>query len=921
MRDILRCVTLLFAFLSCSNIIETAASTKVDVPVVEVTGGGVIAVKNINGTASIMSSGLWQIVLTWEDIPNATTYNIKRGTSSGAYTHTYSNVKSPYTVSNLEPGSSQYFVIYVFGIVGNTEVQVVSKEYFVQIPIDFYTEKPGSFAMTVNPGDRQATISWDNADRASFYIIQRGLSSGSYPTVVSQLAQKGFVDTNLTNGQKLYYMVIAVNSVGSTNAKEEVVVTPTAAAPGSFGTVTAVAGDGAVTLNWGASTGAIKYVVKRSTSPAGAVTSTSEVNTNIFIDTGLTNGITYYYVVSAVNLNEVSVAANQVSATPMPLPGAFSITAVQAGDSQVQLTWTVSAGAQAYTVQYGTSSGSYPMTFSSSATSPQIVTGLVNGTMYYFRVVAVNAIGSVNSGESSARPGVAGPFTLSLIPEDGQMYLTWTASANATSYTLVRGSSSGSYPTTLSTSATSPYTDLGLTNGTTYYYMVMAVNTSGATNADAEKFATPNSRIPWTKVNGAPGADNYAAGVVSDPSGHVYIAGTTLGGINGNSFGTQYSDFFISKFDNDPSGTHLWTKQYGVFSLIGAPHSGSETDGSGIAMDAAGNVFVLGRTNGNFDGNFGSGSFDVFISKFSSVGVKLWTRQIGSSTGGDSWPFMNGITIDMSGNVIFTGFTLGDFDGKSQAYPGSTDMFVAKYDNDGNKQWTKLFGSGYVVGSGVATDSLGNIYLSGYSIGSFDGHSSIGVVDSIVLKLNSDGVKQWSQQFGNSGNTIAQAMAINPSDNSTYITGYTDAGLGGNVLAGVKDFFITKFDSGGTQVWTDQLGVATKRTETHAVTVDSGGNIFLTGYTEGGLDGNSRIGFFDLFITKYDGTGTRHWTRQFGNAGTTNINNQVSGMSISTDASGNIYAAGRTFCTLDGYNITGTDDYFVVKYNAAGVRQ
>lgn len=74
---------------------------------------------------------------------------------------------------------------------------------------------------------------------------------------------------------------------------------------------------------------------------------------------------------------------------------------------------------------------------------------------------------------------------------NGRVTLTWGAASGAASYTLKRGTSTGSYPTTLSTSATSPYADTGLTNGTAYYYMVTAVNTYGTTDASAEATGTP----------------------------------------------------------------------------------------------------------------------------------------------------------------------------------------------------------------------------------------------------------------------------------------------------------------------------------------------------------------------------------------------------------------------------------------------
>ena len=113
---------------------------------------------------------------------------------------------------------------------------------------------------------------------------------------------------------------------------------------------------------------------------------------------------------------------------------------------------------------------------------------------------------------------------------------------------------------------------------------------------------------------------------------------------------------------------------------------------------------------------------------------------------------------------------------------------------------------------------------------------------------------------------------------------------------------------------TKQLGTSSKDYGT-SVTTDSSGNIYVTGYTEGGLDGNTNSGESDIFLVKYNSTGTKQWTKQLGTS------SSESGHSVTTDSSGNIYVTGYTGGGLDGNTSSGSGDIFLVKYNSDGVKQ
>ena len=160
-------------------------------------------------------------------------------------------------------------------------------------------------------------------------------------------------------------------------------------------------------------------------------------------------------------------------------------------------------------------------------------------------------------------------------------------------------------------------------------------------------------------------------------------------------------------------------------------------DIGGIATDPSGNVYITGWTLGNLDGNPSAGSKDLFIVKYNSSGKKQWTRQVGTSYDDKAY----GFAIDTSGNVYVTGSTNGSLDVNTNA--GDRDIFVVKYNSSGTKQWTKQMGSSsYDTARRVATDSSGNVYVTDRSDGGLDGNTSAGAQDLFVVKYDSDGNKR-----------------------------------------------------------------------------------------------------------------------------------------------------------------------------------
>jgi len=308
---------------------------------------------------------------------------------------------------------------------------------------------------------------------------------------------------------------------------------------------------------------------------------------------------------------------------------------------------------------------------------------------------------------------------------------------------------------------------------------------------------------------------------------------------------------------------------------------------NGVATDSSGNVYVTGGTKGGLDGNTSAGNTDLFVVKYNSSGTKQWTKQLGSS-GLDS---ANGITIDSSGNVYVTGVTFGGLDWNTSA--GANDLFVVKYNSNGTKEWTKQLGSASSdSANGVATDSSGNVYVVGGTKGNLLGISNSGRTDAFVIKFDSSGIKQWTKKLGTWQNDLANGVATDSSGNF-YVTGFTYQHLDGNTSAGNADLFVVKYDSKGKKQWTKQLGTS-GHDRARGVVTDSSGNVYVAGGTYGGLDGNTNAGNSDLFVVKYNSSGTKQWTKQMGSS------SRDYDYGVATDSSGNVYVAGDTYGGLDG---------------------
>ena len=374
-----------------------------------------------------LTPGNGQATLSWLPSERATSYVISRGTSSGNETTTVASnlTTTAYTDTGLTNGVSYFYVVTALTSTGGASA---NSNEISTTPLPPAPAAPTNLVVAV--GNGQAVLTWAASTYATGYTILRGSTSGGETTTVAtNVTATTYTDTGLSNGQTYYYVVVATNLAGASGNSTESIVTPTANFPSAPTGLAALSGNSAAALSWTAATGAASYLIQRGTS-SGVYTTNITVNaaTLNYTDTGLTNGVTYYYAVAAVNPNGTSANSNQVSVTPVLNPPAAptGLTATP-GNRQVTLAWNASTGATGYTLLRGTTSGNYPVTLVSNTTTRTYTdTGLTNGSPYYYVVFATSLGGaSANSTQAAATPSRPN----SLVPWTGNTSSTWDLSS------------------------------------------------------------------------------------------------------------------------------------------------------------------------------------------------------------------------------------------------------------------------------------------------------------------------------------------------------------------------------------------------------------------------------------------------------------------------------------------------------------
>lgn len=374
----------------------------------------------------------------------------------------------------------------------------------------------------------------------------------------------------------------------------------------------------------------------------------------------------------------------------------------------------------------------------------------------------------------------------------------------------------------------------------------------------------------------------------------------------------------------------------------------------GIEVDPAGNVYICGAFDDEVDMDpdpvgeailSDEGNGDVYLAKYSNAGVYLWSFRLGNyfhDLGSD-------IAVDADGNVYLTGYfrVTVDFDpGPAEAIlspMSERDVFVAKYDTDGNYLWAMnhAYGGNVERYPALGLDPQGNVLVTGEFFGSpdFDPGPGTGIItsngnqDIFLAKYTADGDFLWARGMG--GAEYDRGMDVTAdSEGNIYVTGMfrgTMSGSGTSLTAnGGWDSFLAKFDPQGTHLWSFRMGGGGTQYPDEDecgmdLAVDLNDDVYVVGYYTGGPDFDPGPGeaFLPLggetngYLAKYDADGAHLWSIGLADIGQGRCN------AVAVDPAGQVYITGTIDGVVDvdpgpGEAILVGWDHFVAKYTGNG---
>ena len=377
-------------------------------------------------------------------------------------------------------------------------------------------------------------------------------------------------------------------------------------------------------------------------------------------------------------------------------------------------------------------------------------------------------------------------------------------------------------------------------------------------------------------------------------------------------------------------------------------YGGSTAETGGYTtIDASGNVYLCGSTasstaiaSGGYQTTYGGGTYDAFLVKFNSSGVRQWASYYGGSDD-DRGTYCH---VDKNNNVYLAGRSMSTSSiatsGAHQTtHGGDFDAFVVKFNSSGARQWATYYGGGNVEEHiTCATDTGQNVYLAGttqsnnniFSTGGFQNVFG-GFSDAFLVKFNSSGVRQWGTFYGGTLLEEGGQCAVDK-NGSVYLGGTTrsttniaGSGFQNTISSTARDGFLIKFNPNGTRAWGTYYG-GNQDDYGNSVCVDTFLNVYLSGFTystsgiaSGGFQ-NSFGGSNDAYIVKFNTTGSRLWGTYYGGS------NGDYGPHCITDKTGNVYLTGYTLSTsaiaaAGLFNTSkGNIEGFIVKFNPSGTR-
>lgn len=421
----------------------------------------------------------------------------------------------------------------------------------------------------------------------------------------------------------------------------------------------------------------------------------------------------------------------------------------------------------------------------------------------------------------------------------------------------------------------------------------------------------------------AQGSSNSASGnkTCTDIKGNVYVIGTfnATARFSPTMFLTTYGvdDIFVAKYDQ--KGNCYWAVNAGGIGVDA---------GKSIQVDENGYIYFTGSFTGS--ANFGktvvnsTGASDFFLAKYNPSGDPVWVKT--GKNKDDDWG--NDLKIDAGKNIYVTGYYSNagiSLDKISLKGNGAIDMFVAKFNPEGEAIWAKnAGGKGDDVGNGITISNDG-VYVTGFfsETATFDGQSvkSAGGQDLFIAKYKLEGDKLWVKNYGGSKFEDGNSVAVDNSGSLIFGGVFTDTAMVENKPVYGKadvDILIVKLDGSGNLQWMKTFG-SVGDDEVRSVATDDKGGIFISGKYSDGLNVNGKeipsSGGTDMILIKLNSGGNTEWVSNAGN------DNSEDAKSVATDKSGNSYQLGNFHGTvkIGGTSLTSENhDVLLAKYNPAG---
>ncbi|MCP4123202.1 MAG: hypothetical protein GY751_15720 [Bacteroidetes bacterium] len=395
-------------------------------------------------------------------------------------------------------------------------------------------------------------------------------------------------------------------------------------------------------------------------------------------------------------------------------------------------------------------------------------------------------------------------------------------------------------------------------------------------------------------------SSNRPMGAAADCTGNIYVSGYGNGSFDGSTNPNDYGSFLVKY---NPSGEQVWAR---------LQNTTANERSCDVLVDHQGNIYTAVNSSGTFDGFTNQGGSDIFLFKYNSLGEIVWTRHLASSEA--DWAL--GLAADRTGNIYVTGHTYGNLDGEASMYRG---IFLAKYSSSGESLWVKqLRTAPYASASAVTVSAAGTVIITGETSNTFDGHSTSGYSDCLLVAYNSEGEKQWSTLLGSTGYEGGQDISTD-ANGTIYVTGDTDGdldGTGDEAREGYtgNELFLAKFNPSGGNIWIRRFA-STGPVEGHGISIDSLNNIYAAGYCNDDTGSDLNISSQDILLQKYNSNGDMLWSRMM----VTSSSDIAYG--VTANRKGVIYITGFAGSGLDDTTPETLQNSFLMQYNSEGEKQ